>query len=96
MGRFLALLGPPSTLCFRALSRGIADIKRDPHVDDGFHDARRHEGERGELSDVPFDLVLASGDLLELSSRARDVAVHREAKSLMRKTSRRCAHDNAR
>ena len=42
-------------------------------VSDGFDDARRHEGERGEVSDVVLDLVLASGDLLELQSR-----IHRE------------------
>jgi hypothetical protein len=34
-------------------------------VSDGFDDARRHEGERGEVSDVALDLVLASGNLLE-------------------------------
>ena len=31
-------------------------------VNDGFDDARRHEGERGKVSDVALDLVLASGD----------------------------------
>ena len=34
-------------------------------VGNGFDDARRHEGERGEVSDVALDLVLDSGDLLE-------------------------------
>jgi len=29
-------------------------------VGNGFDDARRHEGERGEVSDVALDLVLAS------------------------------------
>jgi hypothetical protein len=48
------------TLSFlpRSCSRAAA-------VGNGFDDARRHEGERGKVSDVALDLVLDSGDLLE-------------------------------
>ena len=49
----------------RAGKHGHGEIGGCAPMGDGFHDARRHEGERGEVSDVALDLVLASGDLLE-------------------------------
>jgi hypothetical protein len=52
-------------------------------VSDGFDDARRHEGERGEVSDVALDLVLASGDLLELQSGILHLARCGDVNSLM-------------
>ena len=44
--------------------QGDGEIGGCAAIDNGFDDARRHEGERGEVADVALDLVLASGDLL--------------------------------
>jgi hypothetical protein len=44
----------------RAGKHGDGEIGRCVVVGNGSDDARRHEGERGEVSDVALDLVLAS------------------------------------
>ena len=49
----------------RAGKHGDGEIGWCAAVGNGFDDARRHEGERGEVPDVALDLVLAAGDLLE-------------------------------
>jgi hypothetical protein len=49
----------------RAGKHGDREIGRCVAVGHGFDDARRHEGERGEVPDVALDLVLASGNLLK-------------------------------
>ncbi len=60
----LMFLGSPAVR-ERARKHGDGEIGRCAPIGNGFDDARRHEGERGEVSDVALDLVLASGDLLE-------------------------------
>jgi hypothetical protein len=45
--------------------RGDGEIGGGETIGNGLDDARRHEGEWNEPPDVSFDLVLASGDLLE-------------------------------
>jgi len=59
----LLLLGP--AMRQRAGERGHGEFGWRAAVDNGLDDARRHEGEWNEPPDVAFDLVLASGDLLE-------------------------------
>jgi hypothetical protein len=44
----------------RAGKHGDGEIDRCVVVGNGSDDARRHEGERSEVSDVALDLVLAS------------------------------------
>ena len=58
----------------RAGKPGDGEVGMCAAVGNGLDDTRRHEGEWGEVADVALDLVLASGNLLELSSRARHIA----------------------
>jgi hypothetical protein len=88
-------------LCSPAVREGAGkaadgEIGRCASVSDGFDHARRHEGERGEVSDVTLALVLASGYLLELQSGAIDVAITRETKSLVHRHKSPAMADNAR
>ena len=67
----------------RAGERSDREIGRGGAVGDGFDNARRHEGEWNEPPDVALDLVLTSGNRLELSSPVRDIARCRSVKSLV-------------
>jgi hypothetical protein len=82
----------------RAGKHGDGEIGRCVAVGNGFDDARRHEGERGEVPDVAFDLILASGissnELTRpslrsfIQERARAMAVSNRSLVAPRKPSR--------
>ena len=67
-----------------ALKHGDGEIGRCAAVGNGFDDARRHEGERSDVSDVALDLVLASGDFLEWADPAFAEIVHARAGNVTR------------